>query len=275
MADRYLLESGAPDGYLLEDGTGVLLLENTPPFMVGEVATFSAPWSSAHRQIRNFPVPNLLTTTLAASPVGEVLRSPLVVNTRKQWPQISPAQVPTNLLLTTLSVVANTYNWNPSGSITFSGTSVRAWQRTYSPSGAIQFTGTVTSAREKVFQVSGQLTLTGTAPFSAAASYLWNPSGTVVLSGTTILARVRVVNTSGGLNLIGTTSVLRERRILTSGEITFFGGVNRFVREKIMPSSGGVSLTGSAPFIFTSSGGPTSTVLSRISLFLSRAMRLS
>ena len=30
MADRYLLESGAPDGYLLEDGTGVMLLE-TPP----------------------------------------------------------------------------------------------------------------------------------------------------------------------------------------------------------------------------------------------------
>lgn len=27
MADRYLLESGAPDGYLLEDGSGVLLLE--------------------------------------------------------------------------------------------------------------------------------------------------------------------------------------------------------------------------------------------------------
>lgn len=29
MADRYLLESGAPDGYLLEDGSGVLLLEAT------------------------------------------------------------------------------------------------------------------------------------------------------------------------------------------------------------------------------------------------------
>jgi hypothetical protein len=27
MADRYLLESSAVDGYLLEDGTGVLLLE--------------------------------------------------------------------------------------------------------------------------------------------------------------------------------------------------------------------------------------------------------
>lgn len=29
MADRYLLESGAPDGYQLEDGSGVLLLEGT------------------------------------------------------------------------------------------------------------------------------------------------------------------------------------------------------------------------------------------------------
>lgn len=29
MADRYLLESGAPDGYLLEDGSGVLLLEQS------------------------------------------------------------------------------------------------------------------------------------------------------------------------------------------------------------------------------------------------------
>jgi hypothetical protein len=28
MADRYLLESGAPDGYLMEDGGGVLLLES-------------------------------------------------------------------------------------------------------------------------------------------------------------------------------------------------------------------------------------------------------
>jgi hypothetical protein len=30
VADRYLLESGAPDGYLLEDGTGVLLQEDPP-----------------------------------------------------------------------------------------------------------------------------------------------------------------------------------------------------------------------------------------------------
>jgi len=29
--DRYLLESGAPDGYLLEDGSGVLLIEFADP----------------------------------------------------------------------------------------------------------------------------------------------------------------------------------------------------------------------------------------------------
>lgn len=28
MASRYLLESGAPDGYQLEDGSGVLILES-------------------------------------------------------------------------------------------------------------------------------------------------------------------------------------------------------------------------------------------------------
>lgn len=36
MADRYLLESGAPDGYLLEDGSGVLLLD---PFFKHTQAT--------------------------------------------------------------------------------------------------------------------------------------------------------------------------------------------------------------------------------------------
>jgi hypothetical protein len=31
MADRYLIETSAIDGYLLEDGTGVLLLEVAVP----------------------------------------------------------------------------------------------------------------------------------------------------------------------------------------------------------------------------------------------------
>lgn len=37
MADRYLLESGSPDGYLLEDGSGVLLLEVPPDPPTGPI----------------------------------------------------------------------------------------------------------------------------------------------------------------------------------------------------------------------------------------------
>lgn len=37
MADRLLLESGAPDGYLLEDGTGVLLLDAAPGISIGRL----------------------------------------------------------------------------------------------------------------------------------------------------------------------------------------------------------------------------------------------
>lgn len=43
MADRYLLESGAPDGYLLEDGSGVLLLEELPSSSTNFVNNCGAP----------------------------------------------------------------------------------------------------------------------------------------------------------------------------------------------------------------------------------------
>ena len=39
MSDRYLLESGAPDGYLLEDGSGVLLDETQATAAAAEVAS--------------------------------------------------------------------------------------------------------------------------------------------------------------------------------------------------------------------------------------------
>lgn len=41
MADRYLLESGAPDGYLLEDGTGVFLLDASPGYLLGSSSASS------------------------------------------------------------------------------------------------------------------------------------------------------------------------------------------------------------------------------------------
>lgn len=47
MADRYLLESGAPDGYLLEDGSGVLLLEGVSALTADFAQTLGALTSSA------------------------------------------------------------------------------------------------------------------------------------------------------------------------------------------------------------------------------------
>lgn len=48
MSSRYLLESGSPDAYLLEDGSGVLLTEtsdytlpvNVMTFVVGSIEQF-------------------------------------------------------------------------------------------------------------------------------------------------------------------------------------------------------------------------------------------
>ena len=47
MADRYLLESSATDGYLLEDGTGVLLLEDAAPPAANPLKIVGAPFAFA------------------------------------------------------------------------------------------------------------------------------------------------------------------------------------------------------------------------------------
>lgn len=53
MADRYLLESGAPDGYLLEDSSGVLLLEGGLIEIASGLATETdAAIGIAHLKIR-------------------------------------------------------------------------------------------------------------------------------------------------------------------------------------------------------------------------------
>ena len=64
MADRYLLESGAPDGYLLEDGSGVLLLEAAAS-PTGSVVGYFKRKNSTHR--RRVSSPYLASTPLAAT----------------------------------------------------------------------------------------------------------------------------------------------------------------------------------------------------------------
>lgn len=68
MADRYLLEQGAPDGFLLEDGSGVLLLE-------GEAALENTgarrPSWLQHKRFRG----RILTITVEAGPPPTTVRA--------------------------------------------------------------------------------------------------------------------------------------------------------------------------------------------------------
>jgi hypothetical protein len=65
VADRYLLESGSPDGYLLEDGSGVLLLEGPLPSDDTEVSW----WAGAQACFAGVAIAGaaLLTSTAAVA----------------------------------------------------------------------------------------------------------------------------------------------------------------------------------------------------------------
>lgn len=93
MADRYLLESGAPDGYLLEDGTGVLLLEDATALpgtgsniVAAEPRRYTPPRQTG---ACDFYV-NLAVLVVASTAIA---RAPVFVNapTRKPAPQIEHA----------------------------------------------------------------------------------------------------------------------------------------------------------------------------------------
>lgn len=104
MADRYLLESGAPDGYLLEDGTGVYLLETPPASPVTQSGQIAQAGLIARPSIQGgySTVPNLLVTTLAVVAATSVMRGPLFQQA-KQAPAVQAFQVP-NLLTSTIGV---------------------------------------------------------------------------------------------------------------------------------------------------------------------------
>lgn len=102
MADRYLLESGTPDGYLLEDGSGVLILEGGAAGPVSDAGNVSTDSHVATPRLRGgFSLTaNLLVTTLAVAAAGVVFRAP-TVQTAKRAPAVQATQQH-NLLLTTL-----------------------------------------------------------------------------------------------------------------------------------------------------------------------------
>lgn len=100
MADRYLLESGAPDGYQLEDGSGVLLLDVPDPLPIGE--------SSNELPVRRKQagrldvIQGLLLTTLAVVASAVVERGPLITPIPKARAAQQVAPTP-NLLVGTLA----------------------------------------------------------------------------------------------------------------------------------------------------------------------------
>lgn len=77
MADRYLLESGAPDGYLLEDGSGVLLLEVLGPLGISYGNVDTPYQHKKQKVVTTTEYPNL---ALKLEPVNNTVpRTPLYV----------------------------------------------------------------------------------------------------------------------------------------------------------------------------------------------------
>ena len=106
MADRYLLESGAPDGYLLEDGTGVYLLEVPPASPVTQSGQVTPTNLIASISVQGgySTVPNLLLTTLALFAANsQLVKREAVLQTQKPAPAVQAFQAP-NLLTSTLGV---------------------------------------------------------------------------------------------------------------------------------------------------------------------------
>lgn len=64
MADRYLLESGAPDGYQLEDASGVLSLEGVDPPLDDDESSW---WSGVARNFVGIAVAGIVATNALAA----------------------------------------------------------------------------------------------------------------------------------------------------------------------------------------------------------------
>jgi hypothetical protein len=96
MADRYLLESGAPDGYLLEDSSGVLLLEDMAPF-VNRYPTF------VNKRVQVYDDTSASSFAALREVAAEVqTRGAIVVNNNRVKRDVGEIQF-NNLLETTLA----------------------------------------------------------------------------------------------------------------------------------------------------------------------------
>lgn len=166
-----------------------------------------------------------------------------------------------------------------SGSIAFSGTAALRRTHVQPVSGGITFTGAVSLLRTRVQVPSGQVTFGGTAPitFVPAAGgtvYTITPSGGISFSGSASFRRTHVQTVSGGLSFAGAAPLIRVRAMVPSGSIVFGGAVPQ-IRTHVIVPSGQIVFSGSAGIVFIPAGSVTAVNLSRISMGLDRAHRLS
>lgn len=150
---------------------------------------------------------------------------------------------------------------------------------TLSPSGGIAFSGTATAIRTRAQVPTGGPVFAGTAPitFTPAAgstTYTITPSGGVVFSGTAVARRTRALAPTGGVVLGGTAAQIRTRALVPDGGIDF-GGTAPQIRTRISLPVGGVTFSGTAGIIFIPAGGLPASNENRISVGVSRAIRLS
>ncbi len=218
-------------------------------------------------------VPNLLLSTLYVEEFSPSY--PEYQDHFELWNE-SVFDSPQNLLLTTLGTSGVEYTFNPSGTITFSGSVIPLRERIVLPSGTIEFSGSaVPFLRGRAFLPSGSITFSGSAPFTTTVEYQFNPSGSIAFSGTNGFLRERSFLPSGGIEFSGSAGFIRERLIVPSGGIELSGGTGGFVKEKVIAPTRNITFGGTAALIFIPDGAVIGSTINRISLKISRAIGLS
>lgn len=193
MADRLLLESGAPDGYLLEDGTGVILMQvpaaDAPDVMVrvGTTATVTSP---------------LFTSGVSTSPTGQSVTASQGTVTLAVSSAASPGtQVATASQGTAAPVADSTVSPSGQEAVSAQGTASVATGIDVLPTGqeATTAQGSVALTVDSTVSPTGQEAVTAQGTASASAGMVVSPTGQEATSaqGTVSLTASSTVSPTG------------------------------------------------------------------------------
>lgn len=145
---------------------------------------------------------------------------------------------------------------------------------TFSAGGTFNLDGTANQIHTRVEQAGGSFTLTGTENLIRAR--VQQAAGGFVLSGDNTLLHTRLFSATGSVVFSGaaplsTTAVY----VFSAGGTVEFAGTVNAVHTKVLVATGEVLFTGNAGMIFIPAGGVAAEYLSRITVGMNRAGRLS